>query len=400
MAFSVCFAQEMPSQIGISREKMTSNNIRGATFTLDEKLRELEKKKMAIEKLADYVPLAGAVDENEYIVGPGDRFTISIAGGVEEQYTIIVGADGSIVLPYTSAVMIAGSTLKEAKSSIQKSLATVFQEEDISSSLTTARLFIVTVVGMVNVPGAQTVSAVNSVHSAIEMAGGNITNADIGRVKLVRDGVEKVLDLTEFLRSGDLTQNPTLLDGDIVVVPGVDTSRPAVFLFGAGYSGSVVNFDHDDGVGDLMRKVGADREMIDISDIELIRDGEIYSVNLLGEGANSGIHSGDSIFFKTLPDSVYVGGRVTKGGSVPFIAGSGYAIYVAMAGGISTEGSANKVKVIRNGKKMGVRRAGDIRRGDVIMIGTSPWYVINEGMKSLGQIGSFASAIYIIAFRD
>ncbi len=395
-----CLAQGMSPNIGLSQSSPSSVNLRGGNFSLEDKLNEMEKKRTNIEKLASYVPLDGAVDADGYIVGPGDQFTISISGGVEEQYPIAVGADGWIVLPYTSAVEVAGQTLAEAKAKITSALGEVFKENDLTVSLTATRLFIVDVVGMVNIPGDQTVSAVQRVYSAIELAGGKLSNADISRVELIRHGEKRILDLTRYLSDGDLSQNPYLLDGDIVVVPRVDISKPVVFLSGAGCSGAVVNIDPDERIGELMRRVGVDREVIDLTDIALIRDGEGYSLSLLDKSADVPILAGDSIFFKALPDSVYVGGRVVGGGSTPYVAGMSYLNYIAMAGGVAHEGSVKAVKIIRNGEELSPRKAGAIRRGDAIIVGESTWYVVTETLKSLSGAASFATAVYVIGFRD
>ncbi len=399
-AVTAGFAQSMQSGMNLPKKETTSRSLRGANLALEEKLKELEKRKTELKKLVEYIPIEGAVDENTYIVGPGDQFTLSIAGGVEEQYQINVGADGSVVLPFTKGVSVAGSNLAEAKRAMKSSLATVLREGDLTISLTTARLFIINVVGMVNFPGEQTVSAAGRVFSGIELAGGKLPSGDLSRVRLLRAGSETTLDLTKFLYSGDLSQNPTLLDGDIVVVPGTDLTESVVFLFGAGYSGTLVNISQGETAGAVLRRVGADREKIDLSDLALIRGGELFKIDLLSESANSPLQGGDSLFFKDLPDSVYVGGKVTSGGAVPYIAGADYRAYIAMAGGVSLEGGIGQTKIIRDGEKLSPKKAGMIRRGDVVLVGTSPWYVINEAFKSLGSVGTFASAVYVIGFRD
>jgi len=401
MAIAVsAFAQQMQQPSALQRRESSTTGVRSARLPLEDRLRELEKRRTDLEGIVDYIPLEGAVDENDYIIGPGDQFTISIAGGIEEQFQAIVGADGSIVLPYITAVKVAGKTLAEAKADINSALGKVIRESDLTVSLTSARMFIVNVVGMVNLPGNQTVSAVHRVFSAIELAGGRLPSGDLSRVKLIRRGAERELDLSRFLTLGDISQNPYLLDGDLVVVPGADISKPAVFVFGAGYSGEIVNIESGVTAEELIRRVDASREHIDLADIGLVRGGEIFSINLFGDGKSTSISAGDSIFFKDLPDSVYVGGRVVAGGTVPYVSGADYRAYVAMAGGVSTEGGIGQVRIIRGGEKMKPNKAGTVRRGDVIIVGTSPWYVAIETFKGLASAGSFASAIYVIGFRD
>ena len=60
------------------------------------------------------VPLEGPVDPNEYIVGPGDVFSIIISSIESVAAAIPVTADGHLMLPDAGAVNVAGSTLAGA----------------------------------------------------------------------------------------------------------------------------------------------------------------------------------------------------------------------------------------------------------------------------------------------
>ncbi len=162
----------------------------------------------------------------------------------------------------------------------------------------------------------------------------------------------------------------------------------------------MVEIEAGEDVRGMMSRVGIDRENIDRSNISLAREGEKYSIDLLSMPENIGLSRGDSLFIPVLPDSVYVGGRVVRGGPVAYIAGEEYMAYIAMAGGISKEGSLRHVKIYRKGEKLSPRKAGDVMRGDAIIVGTDNFYYVTEFMKMLGQIGTFASAVYIIGFKD
>lgn len=58
----------------------------------------------------------------------------------------------------------------------------------------------------------------------------NLTIAPLRNVVLHQKGKELSLDLLRFYRMGDLTQNPYLMDGDVIFVPAI---KEQVTLLGA-----------------------------------------------------------------------------------------------------------------------------------------------------------------------
>jgi protein involved in polysaccharide export with SLBB domain len=77
----------------------------------------------------------------------------------------------------------------------------------------------VNVIGTVVTPGVHPLKTDPTLLSALYVAGGPAKYADLKGVKVVHQGVTKPYDVTK-LTNGDLSQNnPTLTDGDTVVVP-------------------------------------------------------------------------------------------------------------------------------------------------------------------------------------
>jgi polysaccharide export outer membrane protein len=76
----------------------------------------------------------------------------------------------------------------------------------------------VSVAGLVTTPGTVALKTDFSLLSAIYNAGGPSKWANLSDVQIVRNGVKSSYDITK-LTHGDLTQNPTLRDGDLVFVP-------------------------------------------------------------------------------------------------------------------------------------------------------------------------------------
>lgn len=94
----------------------------------------------------------------------------------------------------------------------------------------------VTVAGMVYTPGVTVLKNNFTLLSAMYTAGGISKWANIKDVQVTHDGVTRHYDVTA-LTHGDVSQNPTLADGDTVFVPEghkIDFTEVFAGLFGAG----------------------------------------------------------------------------------------------------------------------------------------------------------------------
>ena len=76
----------------------------------------------------------------------------------------------------------------------------------------------VNVVGTVTNPGVVTLRLDSSLLSALYTAGGPLKAANLKDVQVERDGKTTSYDVTQ-LTHGNMSQNPQLQDGDLVMVP-------------------------------------------------------------------------------------------------------------------------------------------------------------------------------------
>jgi protein involved in polysaccharide export with SLBB domain len=96
----------------------------------------------------------------------------------------------------------------------------------------------VQVVGMVATPGQVVLRTDFTLVSALYQAGGPTKHANIRKVEVTRNGVATTYNITA-LTHGDTSQNPTLRDGDLVLVPeghGIDLGGLVSGLFSAIYA--------------------------------------------------------------------------------------------------------------------------------------------------------------------
>ena len=158
----------------------------------------------------------------DYVLGPGDGLSLNLWGSVSQRLSRTVDREGRIALPEAGAVVVAGQTVSQAQTLIQKTLSAQFRDARVDLSLARLRTVRVYVVGDVERPGAYDVSSLSTPLNALYAAGGPTAQGSLRTVRhyrgqrLIRD-----VDLYEFLLQGVHTDVERLEPGDTILVPPV-----------------------------------------------------------------------------------------------------------------------------------------------------------------------------------
>lgn len=161
-----------------------------------------------------------------YVLGPGDELVIDIWGASENTYQLNINPEGAVNISNIGPVFVNGLTIEEARQRLTNKLATIYsglQGENkntyVQISLGNVRSIKVSIVGEVKVPGTYTLSSLSTVFNALYAAGGPTKDGTYRSVKVLRNGnVHKEIDLYNFLVSGDISDNITLRDQDIIKI--------------------------------------------------------------------------------------------------------------------------------------------------------------------------------------
>jgi polysaccharide export outer membrane protein len=195
----------------------------------------------------------------DYRVGPGDILGITIwghpeltvnggaplpaldnanvptdSGGSGAQIApdgLRVAADGSIYFPTMGRVTVAGKTTAQIGALLIARLAEYAVKPQLDVRVIQFRSQQVQLAGQLKNPGSLPITDVKlTVVDAITRSGGALSDADLQRVRLTRDGKTYLLDIQRTLDRGDVSQNIALEAGDIVYVPDHNANR--VFMLG------------------------------------------------------------------------------------------------------------------------------------------------------------------------
>ncbi len=185
-----------------------------------------------------FAPVTNVPVGPDYIIGPGDTFTLTLWGRVDGQHTLRVDRDGQIILPEVGALKVWGMKFGELDSFLQHQLSRKFTDFKMSVSMDRLRSIRVFIVGEVTVPGTYTISSLSTVINALFAAGGPSKNGSLRNVRLMRNGADPVrIDLYDFLLGGDRHADARLQDGDTIFVPLIgsivavagNVKRPAIY---------------------------------------------------------------------------------------------------------------------------------------------------------------------------
>ncbi len=172
--------------------------------------------------IGDRGPLLDApVSRTEYPLGPGDVVDVAIFGDYNEVFSIPVTPEGSLVVPTIGIARVLGLNLEAAEDRVQALVNRYYRNAEVRLALSRVRTFKVFVVGDVPDPGTREASAATRVTEVLGSVGGD---GVVRRNVTVRraGGADIHVDLLRFLLTGDVASNPTLREGDAVIVPAVD----------------------------------------------------------------------------------------------------------------------------------------------------------------------------------
>jgi len=183
-----------------------------------------------------------SVDDN-YILGPGDSFTVYLWGKLEERLDLVLDSAGNVLLPKSGPVQLAGVSFRNAGKIIQQSLAKHFVNFEIQVVFKERRNIQVYLLGQASHPGVFQVPAGTRLTGLLYLARGPLKEGALRKIQVLRNNrVIRTVDLYDYLLQGDRRQDVVLENEDTVLIPALgDTvllggtiSRPGIYEFSSG----------------------------------------------------------------------------------------------------------------------------------------------------------------------
>jgi len=151
-------------------------------------------------------------------------FNSALGNGAAALDSVMIGPDGYAQLPYAGALRLAGLTLDEARDLISERMHRYLRFPELSVGVKTYGKRNIYVMGEVREPGIKEMSVDTlNAYAAITSAGGFTNRGRSTQVQVIRVVGDtmyyKQVNLKNYIKKHDLTQNLALQDGDIVYVP-------------------------------------------------------------------------------------------------------------------------------------------------------------------------------------
>lgn len=344
-----------------------------------------------VGRVAEASPMFEVVDEDAYIVGPGDVLYISVG---TRSFNVLIGPDGAAVVQTYPPVEVAGKSLKEARRVISQKLKQYYKASGIYVALAEAKKFQVSVTGAVNDPGMYVASAGARLSNVIRSAGGLTRQASYQATLRHADGKEITIDLGAYYRDGDLKQNPYLAQGDHILISAIDYSKPLAYVQNERGTRAVQLEATDDLESVVARSIDFENAK-DWDHVNVFREGrfveQVDRVNAKGYK----LPPGTTVEVRAKQLVVFVGGTVVAPGSYPYNPTFTILDYVAKSGIHLSTGSATRVKLIDaqgNYRKVDANKESP-RPGDHILVPRSLEAKVRDYIGLMTAVASLAIGV-------
>ena len=192
---------------------------------------KLPRKQLAVLAFAALTafPVSSASAElREYVLAPGDTLQIDVFGHSDlstrrdsADSSYVVRPDGKLLFPLIGEINLAGRTVADFTAELERRLSEYIINPNVTVNVTKLGGTRVFVLGEVRNPGMFTLSRSHRMLDAVGAAGGFTQYAAKKNVYLIRDihddgtaGQGEKLNLNDYLKKGDMSQNVELQEGD------------------------------------------------------------------------------------------------------------------------------------------------------------------------------------------
>jgi polysaccharide export outer membrane protein len=199
-----------------------------------------------------FVPETSVPVGPDYIVGPDDKFSINLWGGVEESYHVTVSRDGSITLPRVGTLDVGGLSFSGLKTFLNDKFKEYYPDFEMSITMEALRTTEVFLIGELETPGTYSLTSLSTIISALFTSGGPSKNGSLRDIRVFDNGeLVKSIDLYEFFIKGTKGNDIRLQQGYTIFIPVIgpvvgiagQVKRPAIYeMKGEQTIGEVLEF--------------------------------------------------------------------------------------------------------------------------------------------------------------
>lgn len=194
----------------------------------NEKLEQLSKEKFGYSFFLTSPTSISATSDlplpNDYIISVGDELKIIKSGIDPEVINLLVGYDGSILVPEVGSLNIAGEPLFEVKKIIKNLFSASYVGAEVDVAISSLKAKKISVVGAVNSAGTFLVNPFSTVSNALAYSSGLTNYSSLRKIEVISttSSNKSTFDLYDLLIYGDRSNDKNISAGDTIKVGGTD----------------------------------------------------------------------------------------------------------------------------------------------------------------------------------
>lgn len=292
--------------ITVIEEEMPTDSVVTTTPAIPDSLQVFGRNIFNNRNLS-FAPSENLATPENYKLGPGDEVIIDIWGTNQNTIRQTISPDGFINIEGIGLVYLTGMKVKEADSYMRRQLNKIYSvdgedaQSEIKLTLGAIRTIQVNVMGEVAAPGTYFLSSLSTVYHALYRAGGFSDLGSVRNIELIRDGKKKAdIDIYDFIIKGQSSEDVTLQEGDIILVPTYESlvsaygkvKRPMIYEMKEGetvkdliaYAGGFTGNAYKGNVN-LERKNGREYQVFTVMEDEYpsfaVMDGDVMTVGTM-----------------------------------------------------------------------------------------------------------------------
>jgi len=373
--FGILFFLLIPSLLFAQRN---GQNDEGFDFDLSKALQGIYFQDPLGAQLASRLkPLEGIIDRESYVLGSNDLISIEIDGTQKIVVRgVLINSQGDVVLPSVGAVSVATLTIAEAEKKIGEIAKNTLSSTSVRISIDSPRPVIFHITGGIPYPGkyltfpqsrvdqaifSSVTSGSRDLSNSIPNSSDFLTNGNYSfrSIQIFHaDGTSSEADLIKYFRTGDLSSNPFVTDGDLISISNLNRETPKVSISGAVKADFEFEYKKNDTPALILQFGGGFEEVADTSKLFVYR-------RSVGGIEQIVVQQKDWETFQLLPNdrviapfgdefdrsaSAWIYGEVKIPGNFPISSGETTALELLQtAGGLAQEALPAAAYLVRSG---------------------------------------------------
>ena len=336
------------------------------------------------------------ISYDQYVVGPGDQFAVYIisSDGVFNDILEITPT-GELLLPLVGLIEVDQLSLKSAIDKIRKVCKDKYENIKLEITLIKLRNFKIHITGAVKKSGYVVISSIDRLSAVIKKSKGFIPLSKEYNIMITsKDGAKKYVNYLDFLRTGNISQNPIIKNGDWINVPFGDIRNESVQIKGAVERSGYDIIEPEETFWQFMQRSISFIKNSSLEKIIIIRGDNGEEIEIFSQEFKEFILlPGDQIYIVE-GLAIYVSGFVNNPGRYEYFPEFSVADYLGLAGGHIQSGNMPKVQIQRISGNILIGLDNEIKRGDIIYV---PERMQSKlvGDLSLLQITSYLASIIL-----